>query len=274
MAAHPTRTDEASRQLDPHGQGPGLPTAVHAPANASYQLPLPGKDWVGIRTEALWGDGAGGIIARLGEASPQVVHGGGFEGYPRPLKRALPKWRGTDVPLLSLAIIIDGHPGRSVEAACKTLTRLAGGLTANDPEPPRLILNGAALNSEIDGPRKRWVIAESPDWDTSRDGVIRRMSDMHRTRQAVALTFMLAGEDVQIAAAPAPAAPKYRFIRAKDGDTYEKVAKRELGEVRLAHRLARLNDATSVDRRLPSHKRVKLPTGTVLAEWRRDLKRG
>lgn len=279
----PPRATGGTAQPHSHGQpfygagrGPGLPAAVHAPLNASYALPLPGPEWVGIRTEALWGEGAGGVVAMLDNLSPQVFHGGGFEDYPRPLKRGLPKWRGTAVPTLPLDIVLMDPTGqdRPVDAAKKMLTRLAGGLTANDPEPPRLILNGAALNSEIDGPRKRWVIAEPPAWDTSPDGVLRVGRGQHVVRQAVSLTFMLAGEDVQIASAPAPAAPKYRFVRAKEGDTYERLAKRELGEVRLAHRLARLNDATSVDRRLPSHKRVKLPTGTVLAEWRRDLKRG
>lgn len=268
-------TDTRTTFGGPTASGPGLGSAVRAPQNASFQLPLPGPNWIGLRTEALWGDGSGGIVAMLDDPSPQVIHGGGFEDVPRPLRRGVPRWRGTATPTLPLALVLidPTFAGASIEAARRTLMKLAGGMTAHDPEPPRLLLNGEALTSEVTGARQRWVIAEPPEWGTDPGEVLRDPDTMARVKQHVGLVLMLAADDPPVVSAPAAAAPQYRYVSAKRGDTYELIAKRELGEKRLAHRLARLNGATSVDVHLATHKRVKLPTGALLSEWKRDLKR-
>jgi hypothetical protein len=235
---------------------------------------------VAIRTES-WHEPkhhTGVVVARLANPSPQIVSGGGWEDVPRPLRRGMPEWRGSASPTLTLSLIIGrGELGAnvSIEPVCEEIEHMAGGLTG-DVEPPKLILYGKMIPREAKFSTRRWVIAEPPGWDTSPDGVIRHPAYGYRMRQAVDLTFMLmAGETALQHLQGGKPQPRYRYIHAHANDTFEKIAKRELGTKRLAHRLAQLNGkgGGSVSVKLTKGRKVKLPTGSLLAEWRRDLSR-
>lgn len=235
---------------------------------------LPGPEWVRLRPESIVGPEIRGVVARLGDTSPTVLAGGGFEDRPRPLRRGIPFWGGYPTPTLPLSLIIGASaPGPSVERECLALTHLAGGMLADDPDPPELIVRGKMIPPEAKGAH-RWVIADLPAWDTSPDGVLRDPVWGYRVRQAVDIVLMLVSADDHLTrVAPARAKPRYRHVKAKDGDTFEKIAKRELGSAKFAHKLAALNGrgGGSVSLALRTGLSVKVPTGALLAEWRRDL---
>lgn len=274
----PTFTGSGNRYGDQDISKAGLKDPK-APANAGplVNLPLPGPDWVWVRTEALFGDRSGGLLARLAEPSPQVIAGGGFEDVARPLRRGSPTWRGSAAPTLPLSLIIGGpRLGPSVEPQCLALTHLAGGMMAGDPEPPEVLVRGAMIPPEAKG-SQRWVIGDQPAWDTSNAGVTRHATHGYRQRQAVDIVLMLVAKDDELSTvvAPAQAAPRYRHVKARVGDTFEKIAKRELGSAKFAHKLAALNGrgGGSVSVKLAKGLDVKVPTGSLLAEWKRELKK-
>lgn len=258
------------------GPGPGLgasgPGIVGAPQMRGANLRTPGPDWIALGTRTAVEGGA--LIARLADPSPIVIGGGGFESVARPLRRGIPQWRGFDTPTLPLSLIIGGYvPGPSVEGQCDTLRRLAGVVVSGDPEPPELLIRGHYVPSEAKG-GKRWVISEAPAWDTSSEGVIRHPEKGYRQRQAVDLVLMLTGDDDELERLPASKPPpRYRHVKARHGDTFEKIAQRELGSKRFAHKLAALNGRSggSVSVALHTGADVKVPTGDLLSEWRRDL---
>lgn len=205
------------------------------------------------------------VLARVGDGTPTVSGGvGGWEAVPRPLRRPLTVWRGTPDPLtLSLPILLDGFDeDKPVEKDVRTLEKM-GGLDRGDPEPPELIVEGAVPHSETH--RGRWVL-NGLDWGDA----IRRASDGQRVRQAVTLTLVLKVDDDRLdRIRHAQARPTYRYVHARPGDTYEKIAARELKLKRLGSRLARLNGGRSPDVKLPKNHRVKLPTGGLLTAWKK-----
>jgi hypothetical protein len=233
---------------------------------------------VAIRTES-WLDPkkhSGLVVARLANPSPQIVAGGGWEDVQRPLRRGMPEWRGTASPTLTLSLILEGGDlgaNVSIEPVCEEIEHMAGGLIG-DVEPPKLVLYGKMIPREAKFSTRRWVIAEPPSWDTSPDGVIRHPTGGYRLRQVVDLTFiLLAGQTALRHLGGGGPKPRYRYIKAHHNDTFEKIAKRELGTKRLAHKLAQLNGrgGGAVSVKLKKGTRIKLPTGSLLAEWRRDL---
>lgn len=258
-----------------HGTIGKPPPKKHPPKPYKFDLPLPGPEYVGIRTVQLYGAGSDYVIGQLAETSPVLTAGGGFEAVNRPLRRGVPRWRGTDTPTLTMALILGDNlnPG-SVERDIAALERMAGGMLKRDPEPPHLVINGAMVPHARDVAGHEWVMADAPAWAAGPASIeLARDATGRRTRQAVDLTFMLASEDVAIRAIPHAPPPRYRHIKARKGDTFEKIAKRELGDKRLAHKLATLNGrgGGSVSVVLHTGLDVKVPTGPLLAEWRRAL---
>lgn len=213
------------------------------------------------------------LLVRLGEGSPQVTGGvGGWEVVGRPLRRPLTVWRGTTDPLrMVLPLLFDGFAeatsGRSVEAEIRTLERM-GGLDSGDPEPPTILVEGSLPHdaSRTQG-RNRWVI-EGLEWGDA----IRRASDGHRVRQAVTATLLLFTEDDRLERIKRPKkAPKFRYVTARQGDTFEKLAARELKLKRAGMRLARLNKGRSPDTPVKRGTRVRLPSDAALRTWKREL---
>lgn len=207
------------------------------------------------------------IRARLGEGEVDVTGSvGGWENVPRPGRRPLTVWRGHGESLtLAIPLLLDrwseDREDRSVEPQITTLERMAG-VDIADAEPPTLKVTGKAVphDSEVD-PQHEWVIT-GLDWGAALRGATTGL----RYRQAVVVTITVFRQDERLATIRKRMA-LYRYVKAQDGDTYERIAKRELKAKRLAPRLARLNGGRSTDTKLKTGKRVKLPTGSLLRDW-------
>jgi hypothetical protein len=210
----------------------------------------------------------------LAEGSPTLSGGiGGWEAVPRPGRRPLTVWRGPQEPLrLTLPIIFDrlaeGRNGGQVEDDIRLLEKMAG-LDAGDPEPPKLIVEGELPHDYSRARGNRWVI-ESITWGEA----IRRPGDGKRVRQIAEVVLMLYTADDRLERIDSPSRPgRYRYVRARRGDTFARIAARELGSRRHGTRLARLNGRRSADVELRAGRRVKLPGPELLADWNRDLRR-
>jgi len=209
----------------------------------------------------------GQVTALLGDAAPTTSGGiGGWEAVARHGREPLTIYRGPAEPLkAAVAILLDGFDegdeGASVEPEIAALERM-GGLGADD-EPALVYVTGIPHDGDA------WVI-ESIEWGDC----IRRPSDGRRVRQAAVVNLARFREDETLRRIkPRRSAPKYRHVRARQGDTFEKVAARELGTRRLGARLARLNGKRSPDVKLKAGHRVRVPAGDLLKSWKRDLKR-
>lgn len=205
------------------------------------------------------------LVARLGEDSPELSGGvGGWEAVNRPGRRPLTVWRGVTEPLkIDIPLLLDDFAADgSVESPCRVLERM-GGLDRNDPEPPTLVVEGALPHDESRAKSNRWVI-DSLEWGDS----LRRSSDGHRTRQAVKVTLMLFVEADKLTGLKKAPKRGGRFVRARAGDTFEKIAKRELGSGRLGTKLARLNGKRSADTKIKTGTQVKLPSPSAAKGWK------
>lgn len=234
---------------------------------------LPDASYVTLRSV----DGTlGPIQVLLGQDPPTPSGGGGgWEAVARPWKRPMLVWRAPDAPYrLTLPLLFDGlAEGRSVEPEIRELERMAGVKVKGDPEPPLLIVEGRAIPHDTIGKKRNlYVIESSPEW-----GASVRKTNGQRVRQAVTVTLALYAEDDRMERLRSPQKPRYRSVEAKQGDTYEKIAVRELkeyGGARLGRRLARLNGGRSPDVKLKEGKAVKVPAGRIAREWEDDLKKG
>jgi hypothetical protein len=228
-------------------------------------LPAVGADEV-----ALVGTDDGTTVrAFLAEDAPKLTAGGGVEGVNRPGRRAITTWRGYEAFQMSIAMMIDGfRSGTSVEAACRNLEVLSGAMVADDPAPQKLVVIGPSVpHSFAKASQNRWVISEPPDW-----GDVLRNGSGDRIRQTVTVTLSLWTETDQLERVkPRKAAPKYTVTVAHQGDTYLKIAARELGTQRLGRKLAQLNDDRDPAKELPRGHKVRLPSAHTLDEWKKDL---
>lgn len=222
------------------------------------------------------------LQCRFAEGSPTLSGGvGGWEPVPRPGRRPLTVWRGIADPLtMTLPLLFDGYGdpaatrvgevGLSVEDEIRVLERM-GGLDKDDPEPPTVSVEGALPHDRSRAKQNRWVVS-AITWGDA----IRRPSDGHRVRQVAEVVLVLFTDDDRLERVKTSAAPKVRTVHALEGDTFAKIAARELDTQHLGIRLARLNDrrAGAVRVKLKKGTPVKLPSANALREWKRDLKRG
>lgn len=213
------------------------------------------------------------LSVRLGDGDVLISGGGGgWEAVTRPGRRPITVWRGPDDAYrLQVPLLFDGYRSNdSVEGDIATLKRLCGMEQAGDPEPPKVYLQGALLDGPRKGNGRLYVIEKSPEWGAC----IRNARHGYRIRQEVTVTFMLFSQDDKLRSVPNAAHPRFAYLNARKGDTYEKIAARKLDTRRLGPRLARLNGGRSPDVHLKAGKRVKYPVGAELNAWKADLKRG
>jgi hypothetical protein len=245
------------------------------------------------------GDTGFSVTARLWDP-PVPLGGGGVEQVTRPLRRPLTTYRGTESPGMVLSILLDGwlakpirgpfmvsapgspvtrlapgsHP-TSVEKQIRLIERMAGMFDPNDRGPVELIVASPSV-PHCQGAHalsRRWIISDPPAWGDDPE-VIRR-SDGHRVRQQVTLNLLVSVEADELEQIkPRQPKPKTRKVHAKKGDTYSRIAKRELGTARLGRRLAKLNGARDPHKTLKEGTRVTLPSRDVEKDWKKELKRG
>lgn len=248
---------------------PGGRARVHS-SRFRPASPLSGSGWVEFYSEdsslRLY------LRARFGEQTIVPTGGGaGWKSVPRPQRRPLTVWEGPPEALsMPLDLIFDGllddSEGRSIESDMAVLDRMAGVNQPGDPQPPLLILDagGALPHDYTRNPSGVWVIQPEPVLGEA----IRRGSDGDRVRQQATVTFMLytADERLNRAKKPTPS----RTVRARAGDTYEKIAARELGQYggrRLGNRLAQFNGARDGAQQLQVGQLVKLPSIEEVKTW-------
>jgi hypothetical protein len=124
------------------------------------------------------GDPSFVLVALLGEEAPQLTAGvGGWTVVSRPREVGMTVWEGVEPHQLTLPLMLDGDHTYSQEPALRGLLRVSRG----DRESPPGVVSLEGLPSL---PADDWVI-ESIEYGDP----IRRVSDMHRVRQAITLTL-------------------------------------------------------------------------------------
>jgi hypothetical protein len=210
------------------------------------------------------------FIARFAEDAPVAAAALGWEAVARQRRRPITVWRGVGEMTLTLSLEFDAYrSGGSIEGLCRAVEVMAGAFVGGDPEPPKLIVFGKAVpHSAALAPQSRWVIQELA-WDEA----IRDSNTGQRMRQKFTLTLLLHTEAKKLEkVAPRKSAPTYKVKLARKGDTYEKLAARELGNKRHGRKLAQLNGDRDPTKKLKTGQQVRMPSAKLLAKWKRELR--
>lgn len=164
------------------------------------------------------GDPSFVLVALLGDESPTVSGGvGGWSIVGRPRDVGMTVWEGIEPCQLTLPLMLDAFAqGRSQEPALRGLLRVARG----DRESPPGIVSVEGVPSL---PAREWIV-EGIDFADA----IRRVSDMHRTRQALTLTLReyVKPEYITRRRTTSKSSTKTIILKATKGDTAAKIAKR------------------------------------------------
>lgn len=223
---------------------------------------------------------AGGLrfISRFYEGDINITGGGGgWVSVQRPQRNPDTSWRGpTDAYAMEIPLILDtlGQKEADVEGRCRTIEKMAGQLVGAYQQPPVLILdaNGALQNDVYNFPPLRWIIPDPPVWGEQ----LRRRSDGKRVRQCVTIKFQLYTAYDSIARTNEHHVPSSHSVIAKAGDTYKKIAARELkqyGGIRWANRLAQLNGARDGASKPLKGQVILLPSTEQIKLWERTPRR-
>lgn len=194
------------------------------------------------------------INCLLGEAPPVLSGGyGGMETVRRPGRPGMTLWRGRDPFTLKVELVFDDFKdNQSVEGKCNKIHRWA---TSSAPfSGPRGV---KPISPAIDVPDVIWQIKDI-EWGEA----IRAPQLQYRTRQLLAVTFQefvppqVVGErrDHKIGES------KYRMVTARAGDTYSKIAQRELHNWHRWKEIAKLNNDRT-NHVLKAGRRVRVPRG-------------
>jgi hypothetical protein len=166
------------------------------------------------------GDPAFALVTLLGEEAPQLSGGfGGWNVIGRPRDVGMTVWDGVEPYQLTLPLMLDAFAdNRSQEGIIRRLTAVARG----DRESPPGVLTVEGLPS-LSPPSRHWVI-ESMEFGDA----IRRVSDMHRTRQqlTLALREYVRPEYLSRRKTTSKTSSKSIIVIAQKGDTAAKIAKR------------------------------------------------
>jgi hypothetical protein len=166
------------------------------------------------------GDPAFALVTLLGEEAPQLSGGfGGWNVIGRPRDVGMTVWDGVEPYQLTLPLMLDAFAdNRSQEGIIRRLTAVARG----DRESPPGVLTVEGLPS-LSPPSRQWVI-EGLDFGDP----IRRVSDMHRTRQPLTLTLReyVGPEYLRRRKTTSRTSSKSIIVIAGQGDTAAKIAKR------------------------------------------------
>ncbi len=217
------------------------------------------------------------LVVRYDQGTIAPTGGGtGWVPKPRPYRRPLTVWLGPQAPYsFPLPLLFDGwDSGDSQEADIRALEIWAGVNVAHDPEPPTLIIDagGALPHDFVNAPQNLWVISDITTGDALRDP-----QTGERLRQSITPTFMLYTQDAALARLPGKNIGSGRSVKAKAGDTYNKIASRYLrpyGGAKLGSRLSTFNGQRGGGgKTLGPGQIVKIPPASTLEQWKRGARR-
>jgi hypothetical protein len=218
------------------------------------------------------------LSAHFGEGTINTTGGGGgIVSVPRPQKKPVTVWRGPQANYQhEIPLIFDtwGTTVKPIEQELAWLEQVAGVDMFTSQQPPLLILNaGGALPHDVfHSPQLRWVIPEEPVWGEA----IRRRDTGERVRQLVTVKFMVWNAADILSRNPTRQTNTKSVYVAKQGDTYTKIAARELkneGGAKWGNRLAQLNGARDGAASPGVGQSVKLPTSAEVKRWSQTPRR-
>lgn len=218
------------------------------------------------------------LSAHFGEGTINTTGGGaGWVSVPRPQRKTITVWRGPQAGYQhEIPLVFDtwGTTLDPIEQDVGWLEQVSGVDMFGTEQPPLLILNaGGALPHDVfHSPQLRWIIPEEPVWGEA----IRRRDTGERVRQLVTVKFMVfTAADELSRSTPRQVNTKSVYI-AKQGDTYTKIAARELkneGGGKWGNRLAQLNGARDGAASPGVGQSVKLPTSAQVKTWSQTPRR-
>lgn len=207
----------------------------------------------------------------LDESIPHITEGyGGWQDVTRPRRRALSRFVSLPTFKMVIGVVLDGYRRQnSIEDGCVVLERMS--LPPNPwAEPPVLKISGHIPHKDLD-----WVITQIA-W-----GAAIRRADGPRTRQQATLTFMQYVDEDRVAFKRAAeisrdndskerkskknessskknTSSQRHSYQVKEGDTLQSIASAQLGDYRLASKLADFNKIRS-SANLKIGKRILIP---------------
>jgi hypothetical protein len=216
----------------------------------------------------------GSFICRLLAVAP--VGGGGIDPQARPGRRPLTPYHNPDALGLTMSILLDGlRDSEPVEDRCRIVELMAGMFMPDDPGPVDVLIRGKAVPHcwGAEALRHRWLISEAPGWGTDVGPELVRDRKGRRVRQQVDLTWLLSTDsDALDRIKPRQGKPDHRPDRARKGDTWKKIARRELGSPHLGKKLAELNGRRDPNEKLKEGRHIRLPSKHLKDVWEQALK--
>ena len=182
----------------------------------------------------------------------QHTSAGGWVETARPLAKAVPEWTGKPLDRLVVPVLLDEwDTDGSVQGASDTLKgwlRRPGGRET----PPTLTCRGPRLPLDTTG--FEWVL-EALEWGS--DQLFSAAGEL--CRQDVVVTLMEQSSEppdvVRVQVRPRPRA----IVLARQADTLEKIARRELGSPKKWTVLRRLNPGVRAGKAIPAGTVVVVP---------------
>lgn len=188
-------------------------------------------------------------LTLIGPVSHQ--QGAGWTETARPMMKAMPEWTGKPLDRVVLPCLLDewdedGDIDGDVEAL-KGMMRRPGGAS----EPPTVTCRGPRL--PFDPAVYRWVI-EAVEWGD--DQLFGSRGQL--CRQDVVVTLMEQPGDEPTITRVSTAARR-DITLARQGDTLERIARRELGDAKKWTTLRRLNPDLKPGKHIPAGQAVVVP---------------
>jgi hypothetical protein len=190
------------------------------------------------------------------EQLARATGAGGWSRVPHPKRTESIEWEGTPLASFPLALRFDGWPDRLVEEPCRIL-EVWGKRQPGWHQPSVLQLIYGANSTRL-------YVIEDIEW-----GEELRREDGLRVRQDVTVTLLEYAEAElvlrpaqQVANRPKPAGappkPSGRVYTVKSGDSFSKIALRQLGDVKRWREIPRLNNL-SLSAIIRPGQRLRLP---------------
>ena len=223
------------------------------------------------------------VTARFGDGTITTTGGGaGWVAVPKPQQRVLTAWRGPqdgyqhEIPLI-LDLFRRPHTkqnGPNLEQMIGWLEFFSGVDMFGQTQPPQLIIDsgGALPHDGTNSPALTWIIPEEPVWGEA----IRDEKTGVRIRQLVTVKFMVYHAPDEVTRTVTHTTGTRKTYTAKKGDTWNKIAAKELrgeGGKKWGNRLAVYNGARDGASSPKVGQTVKIPTAKTVKTWTQSPRR-